>query len=136
VHSHDQISFLCNAPLRMVLFCRKCSNFESLRKLSKIVLYTHSLCYTLMFNEPAEIDRATTAWRRSNHALCARKAWPVLELIEPWIAFSMNIILAGTIFVVVLSAGFGVLLEIGRPPAYGGRRERIKGPRCDRGCEL
>ncbi len=36
------------------------------------------------------------------------------EPIEPQSAFNMNIILAGTIFAVVLSAGILVLLEIGR----------------------
>jgi hypothetical protein len=44
----------------------------------------------------------------------ARIAWPVLELIEPWIAFNINIFLAGIIFAVVLSAAILVLLEIGR----------------------
>jgi len=38
----------------------------------------------------------------------------VLAFIEPKIAFNMNVILGGTVFAVVMSAGILVLLEIGR----------------------
>ena len=52
-----------------------------------------------------------------------------------WIVFTVNVILAGTIFAVALSAGVLVLLEIGRRIGVRQlaeeRRDRIKGPWCD-----